>query len=102
MFDAVKTPDPAILQDGENPDLGVMLKTLENRPAAAQKRPEDQGLNGWGSATGSGSVAGVQPPQQLETSCLRKPPHVTFLLPGAALNAARRNLPLRPVLQMLV
>lgn len=79
-----------------------MPKTLENRPAAAQERPEDQGLNGWGSATGSGSVAGVQPLQQLETSCLRKPPRVTFLLPGAVLNAAHRNLPLCPVLQTLV
>ena len=79
-----------------------MLKTLERRPAATQERPDDHGLNSCGSATGSGSVAGVQPLQQLQTSCLRKPPHVTFLLPGATLNVACRNLPSHPVLQMLV
>lgn len=44
----------------------------------------------------------VQPLQQLRKSCLHKPPRVTFLLPGAVLNASRRNLPLRPVLQTLV
>lgn len=46
MFDAVKIPDRISLQDGENPDVGVMLKTAENRPAAAQERPKDQDLNG--------------------------------------------------------
>lgn len=45
-FDAVEIPDRVSLQDGENPAVGVMLQTLENRPAAAQERPKDQDLNG--------------------------------------------------------
>lgn len=37
MVDAVKTLDHVSLQDGENPDVGVMLKTLENRPRKAPR-----------------------------------------------------------------